>query len=76
MDTCLTLPLGLGGLHTYLDSVLEQGVQHMSPVAHLKDVRRAGIKTLAILDGVDKLVGELLGHPQQIGLDKVHHGVV
>ena len=48
----------------------------MSSLFHSSDVNGVGVTTLAVSDGVDKPVGELLERAQQVGLDKIHHGIV
>ena len=65
-----------GASHTHLDCVLEEPVEHVGPVPHVAYVRGTGVPALAVGDGADKLVGELLGGAKQTGLHKVHHGVV
>lgn len=48
----------------------------MSPFLHDADVVQRGVGALAVLDGINEAVSELLDGAQQILLDEVHHAVV
>ena len=61
---------------TNLHRSLQQHVQYMGPLLHLPDIKRIGVTTLTILDGVHKTISELFLCSQQVGLHKVHHSVV
>lgn len=51
-------------------------VEDVSPFLHDAHVVQRGVGTLAVLDGINEAVPELLDGPQQILLDEVHHAVV
>lgn len=51
-------------------------VEDVSPFLHDADVVQRGVGALAVLDGINEAVSELLHGPQQILLDEVHHAVV
>ena len=48
----------------------------MSSLFHCSDVKRAGVTTLAMSDGINKTVLKLLGHAQKVGFHKVDHSIV
>ena len=51
-------------------------VEDVGPLLHDAHVLLSGVGTLAVLDGVDESVPELLHGAQQVLLDEVHHAVV
>lgn len=59
-----------------LNTASQHLVEDVSPFLHDADVVRRGVGTLAVLDGVDEAVPELLDGPEQVLLDEVHHAVV
>ena len=60
----------------YLYAAGQHGVQDMRSVLHDAYVPGGGVSTLAVLDGVDEAVPELLQRTQQVLLDEAHHAVV
>lgn len=59
-----------------LNTASQHLVEDVSPFLHDANVVRRGVGTLAVLDGINEAVSELLDRPQQILLDEVHHAVV
>ena len=60
----------------YLDTAVEMLEQDVGSLLHDPDVLCGRIGTLAILDGVDETIPELLYGTQQVLLDEVHHAVI
>lgn len=61
---------------TNLNAASQHLVEDVSPFLHDAHVVRRGVGALAVLDGIDEAVPELLDGAQQILLDEVHHAVV
>lgn len=59
-----------------LNTASQHLVKDVSPFLHDADVVRRRVGALAVLDGINEAVSELLDGPQQILLDEVHHAVV
>ena len=51
-------------------------MQDVGAHLHAADIVGGGVSTLAVGDGVNKAVLEFLDGSQEVGLHKVHHGVV
>lgn len=51
-------------------------MKDMGAILHDADISGGGVCTLAILNGVDKPIPELLDWTQKVLLDEVHHAVV
>ena len=51
-------------------------MEDMSSLSHCPDVKGTGVSMLTMSDGVDKLVGKFPRLAEEVGLHKVHHGVV
>ena len=60
----------------YLYAAGQHGVQDVRAVLHDADVAGGGVGTLAVLDGVDEAVPELLQRAQQVLLYEADHAVV
>lgn len=51
-------------------------MKDMGAILHDADVSWGGVCTLAVLNGVDKAIPELLDWAQKVFLDEVDHAVV
>lgn len=59
-----------------LNTASQHLVENVSPFLHDADIVQRRVGALAVLDGINEAVSELLDRPQQILLDEVHHAVV
>ena len=60
----------------YLNTSCQHLIEDVRPLLHESHVHGGGVRTLAILHGVDETVPELFDGTQQVLFDEVHHAVV
>lgn len=62
--------------HAHIYASLQKFVQDMRSLLHQADVLRPWVPALAVGDGIDEPVVELLRRAKEVGFDKVDHGVI
>ena len=63
-------------MFSYLHTAAQQVMQDVGPSLHDTHISGGGVRTLAIGDGVDEAIAELLACAKQPRLDKAHHAVI
>ena len=74
--SALTLSLALYLFLSDLNTSTEELMEDVDSFLHQSDIRRGGISTLAVLDGVNEAVPKLTQRTQQVLLYEIHHTVV
>lgn len=65
-----------GSENTHMHCVCKELMKNVSTLFHELDVLWKRVPALPVTDWVHKAIGELMWSSKEVGLDKVHHGVV